>query len=72
MLVAKGKDMRETEAMTQNRELTRADQIRKMEEILQRQADVDVLRPAGSRKYYGWTSVPKPTMARIIGNEKDA
>ena len=30
-----------------------------LEEILRRQAEIDVLRPAGSRKYLDWDSIPR-------------
>ena len=43
-----------------------------MEEILQRQADVNVLRPAGSRKYHGWANTRETKMRRITDCENNA
>ena len=48
-----------------------AESMAKMEEILDQQADVNVLRPVGSRKFRDWRSVPKIKYVWPNQNEND-
>ena len=51
-----------TEKSEKNQEAQKhAKSVAQMEKILQKQNELNVLQPAGSRKYRDWNSVPQKT-----------